>query len=401
MRFYYIWMIFILGLLLFSCRNKPAEHSNEAEITMQKDLFFNINVDSLSIETYQIRKNQNLADILAMQKLDYNQVLQVENYPKYVFDSRRMKAGNTYHILKTDDSLRTCKYLIYEKNKVDYVVMHFDSVVKVFTGKKDVKIVLDTISGVIKSSLWASLDEKNIDPQVAVELSEIYGWSIDFFGIQKGDHFKVFLEHMVVEGDTIGIGNIYAANFNHNSINYEAYYYVQKDEGTFFDEKGNSLKKSFLKAPLQYSRISSGFSNKRFHPVLKIYRAHHGVDYAAPTGTPVFTIGDGVVIDKGYQKSGGGNYVKIKHNGSYTTVYMHLNGFAKGLQVGKRLKQGEILGFVGATGLATGPHLDFRVYHNGVPINPLSIKSPPMEPIDSSNRKDFQQLVDSLRPAIL
>ncbi len=401
MRFYYIWMIFILGLLLFSCRNKPAEHSNEAEITMQKDLFFNINVDSLSIETYQIRKNQNLADILAMQKLDYNQVLQVENYPKYVFDSRRMKAGNTYHILKTDDSLKTCKYLIYEKNKVDYVVMHFDSVVKVFTGKKDVKIVLDTITGVIKSSLWASLDEKNIDPQVAIELSEIYGWSIDFFGIQKGDHFKVFLEHMVVEGDTIGIGNIFAANFNHNSINYEAYYYVQKDEGTFFDEKGNSLKKSFLKAPLQYSRISSGFSNKRFHPVLKIYRAHHGVDYAAPTGTPVFTIGDGVVIDKGYQKSGGGNFVKIKHNGNYTTVYMHLNGFAKGLQVGKRLKQGEILGFVGSTGLATGPHLDFRVYHNGVPINPLSIKSPPMEPIDNSNRKEFQQLVDSLRPAIL
>ncbi|TLS65114.1 M23 family metallopeptidase, partial [Mariprofundus erugo] len=145
---------------------------------------------------------------------------------------------------------------------------------------------------------------------------------------------------------------------------------------------------TFLKAPLRYSRISSGFSNNRFHPVLKKYRPHHGIDYAAPSGTPVYTIGDGTVIKKGYQKRGGGNYIKVKHNANYTTVYMHLKGFAKGIHVGQRLKQGDLVGYVGATGLATGPHLDFRVYRNGLAINPLKMKSTPAT-VSKTRRTSF------------
>ena len=164
----------------------------------------------------------------------------------------------------------------------------------------------------------------------------------------------------------------------------------------YFDEEGNSLQKTFLKAPLKYSRISSGFSNNRFHPVLKRYRAHHGVDYAAPTGTEVHTIGDGVVVKKAYQANGGGNYVTIKHNSVYTTTYMHLSKFAKGIQPGKRVKQGDVIGYVGSTGLATGPHLDFRVYKNGTPINPLKMSSPPKEPISPENMPRFIQTRDSL-----
>jgi len=204
-----------------------------------------------------------------------------------------------------------------------------------------------------------------------------------------------------VDKDTIGIGQVYAANFKHDNEDYQAYYYVQDSIGEYFDEKGNSLRKTFLKAPLRYSRISSRFSNSRYHPVLKIYRPHHGVDYAAPSGTPVHTIGDGIVIKKGYQKNGGGNYLKIKHNANYTTVYMHLRGFARGIHVGKRLKQGDLIGYVGATGLATGPHLDFRVFRNGVAINPLTIKSEPAKPIDSVNWNEYQQLIDSLKNFIL
>jgi len=242
-----------------------------------------------------------------------------------------------------------------------------------------------------------SLYHQHANTELANELAEIYGWTIDFFGIQKGDHYKVLYEQLVVDQDTFGIGNIYAANFNHMNEDYQAYYFVQDSVGEFFDEEGNSLRKTFLKAPLRYKRISSKFTNRRYHPVLKIYRPHHGVDYAAAAGTPVHTIGDGVVIKKGYQKRGGGNYIKIKHNSTYSTTYMHLQGFAKGMRVGKHVKQGELIGYVGSTGLATGPHLDFRVYKNGTAINPLSIKSTPAKPVDSANIERFRALVDSLK----
>jgi len=272
----------------------------------------------------------------------------------------------------------------------------FKDSLDVWNGKKELKRVLDTVSGTVTSSLWMALYEQGQNPELANELSDIYGWTVDFFGIQKGDHFNVYFEHLVVDQDTFGIGQIYAANFNHYKTDYQAFYFVQDSIGELFDETGNSLRKTFLKAPLKYKRISSRFSNNRYHPVLKIYRPHHGIDYAAASGTPVYTIGDGTVIKKGYQKRGGGNYLKIKHNSTYTTVYMHLKGFAKGIHVGKRLKQGDLIGYVGATGLATGPHLDFRVFKNGTAINPLSMKSTPAKPVNAENMKQFQQLADSL-----
>jgi murein DD-endopeptidase MepM/ murein hydrolase activator NlpD len=194
--------------------------------------------------------------------------------------------------------------MIYEKSRVDFVVFQFKDGILVWEGKKEVKRVLDTVSGVVEHSLWLALNEKNINPQLALELSDIYSWTIDFFGIQKGDAFKVFFEQLMVDDDTIGIGRIYAANFKHYNVNYQAYYFVQDSTGEYFDEEGNSLRKTFLKAPLRYSRISSGFSNARFHPILKKYRPHHGVDYAAPSGTPVYTIGDGTVIKKASKEMG-------------------------------------------------------------------------------------------------
>lgn len=398
---YTFWGIILLLLAFTSCKNDPAlvidENPEHEELQLVENLFFNINVDSLNIETYQVKKNENLSDILTRQNIDYSKIYQLVQKSKGVFDVRKMKRGNTYHLLRTQDSSSKCTYMIYEKSVVDYVVFQLSDSLAVWTGKKEVQRVLDTISGVVESSLWVSLQKQNANTQLALELSDIYSWTIDFFGIQKGDSYQILYEKLLVDKDTIGIGNIYAANFNHINSNYQAYYFMQDSVGEFFDEEGNSLRKTFLKAPLRYSRISSGFSNSRFHPVLKRYRPHHGVDYAAPSGTPVFTIGDGVVIKKGYQRNGGGNYIKVKHNANYTTVYMHLKGFAKGISVGKKLKQGDLIGYVGATGLATGPHLDFRVFRNGVAINPLKIKSTPAKPVDSLNMNEYMQLVDSLK----
>ena len=250
--------------------------------------------------------------------------------------------------------------------------------------------------GVVESSLWNAMVASETSPQLAVMLSHIFGWTIDFFGIQKGDEFRLIYEQEYVEDRPINNFMIRVASFCASDSLYYAIPFVQEGEELYYNEKGHSLEGAFLKAPLDYYRISSRFTNNRYHPVLKRYRAHHGVDYAAPTGTPVYAIGSGKVIDKGFQTNGGGNYVKIRHNSTYTTTYMHLSRFAKGLKVGDMVAQKEVIGYVGSTGLSTGPHLDFRVYENGKPINPLTIKSQPKKPISEENKEAFRAVCDSL-----
>ena len=394
-------IILIIASIYTSC--KTDDKNNESDelainntVDLAPTLFFDIIIDSLDIEKHKINKNENLSDILSDHGISYQNIFQLVEKSKDICNVKKIRRGNTYHLLKTRDSIPVLNYMIYEKSRVEYIVFSFVDSISAWNGKKEVKRVIDTVNGTVNSSLWMALYENGQNPELANELSDIFGWTVDFFGIQKGDNFSVLFEHLVVDQDTFGIGQIYAANFNHSTSNYQAYYFVQDSIGEFYDEEGNSLRKTFLKAPLRYKRISSKFSNSRYHPVLKRYRPHHGVDYAAATGTPVHTIGDGKVIKKGYQKRGGGNYIKVKHNSNYTTVYMHLHGFAKGLHVGQRVKQGELIGYVGSTGLSTGPHLDFRVFKNGVPINPLKIKSTPAKPVNKENMEEFKHLSDSL-----
>jgi murein DD-endopeptidase MepM/ murein hydrolase activator NlpD len=231
---------------------------------------------------------------------------------------------------------------------------------------------------------------------MAVDLSRIFAWTIDFFGIQKGDRFRVIYDELYVDSISIGIGNIYAVQFNHYGDENYAFRFYQDERFDYFDDEGQSLRKAFLKAPLDYYRISSRFSHSRLHPVLRIRRPHRGVDYAAPKGTPVLSIGDGTVIARAYQRGGGGNYLKIKHNSVYTTTYMHLSGFAEGIHTGARVSQGQVIGYVGATGLATGPHLDFRIAENGSLVDPLKVEAPPVEPVKEENIIRYNQVKDSL-----
>jgi murein DD-endopeptidase MepM/ murein hydrolase activator NlpD len=219
----------------------------------------------------------------------------------------------------------------------------------------------------------------------------MYAWTVDFFGLQPGDNFEVVYDELYVDNTSIGIGKIYAASFNHAGKELLAIPFMQDSVETYFDADGNSLRRAFLKAPLRYSRISSRFSGSRMHPILKIRRPHFGVDYAAPAGTPVYAIGDGRVIMAGYQ-GGAGRIVKVRHNGVYTSTYMHLSGFGKGITTGKYVTQGELLGYVGTSGLSTGPHLDFRVSRNGSPIDPLKMESPPVDPVKETNRAAFNSI---------
>lgn len=389
-------LITLMLSILVSCNTSVK--TDEKQNIIIEDVYvpkteYGIIVDSLFIVKETVKKNEFLSDILLKYGVDYSTIDFIARHTKDTFDVRKLRVGNKYSVICNNDSSLKAMYFAYEINPYRYVLYDFTDSLRLQKGKKEINLQMDTIKGNISSSLWNSLVEVDGDPNLANKLSEVYAWTVDFFGLQKGDEYEVIYEKQFVDGEYVELGKIVAAKFYHGGLDRLAFYFEQNGSGDYFDEEGNSLQRTFLKAPLRYSRISSGFSNSRMHPVLKIRRPHHGVDYAAPTGTPVHTVGDGVVIKKGYQKRGGGNYVKVKHNGTYSTTYMHLKGFAKGIVVGKQLKQGDLIGYVGSTGLATGPHLDFRFYRNGKAINPLKVESPPSKPIDSAYQQKFDSVV--------
>jgi murein DD-endopeptidase MepM/ murein hydrolase activator NlpD len=368
---------------------------------------YGINVDSLILVKEKVRKNENLSDILLRYDVPYKRIHELATNTKDVFDVRKIRSGNKYTLIKRQDTTQSnLLYFVYEESATSYVVYSFEDSISAYRGEKEVERRIAYAQGQIESSLWNALVEAESDPFVAVELSEVYAWVIDFFGIQKGDQFTIKYEQLYVEGEKIGVGRVLSSLFHHMGNDYYSFYYTQDSVGDYFDEEAQSLQRTFLKAPLKYRRISSKFSNSRLHPILKIRRPHHGVDYAAPKGTPVVSIGDGVVT-KARKSGGAGKMVKVKHNGTYTTAYLHLSGYGKGVKEGAHVKQGQIIGYVGSTGLSTGPHLDFRVYKNGQAIDPLKMKSPPAKPVDSVHMTDYlrfvnveKQVLDSLSNTI-
>lgn len=354
---------------------------------------YDICIDSMYVEKGEIEPNETLSDMLLPKGVSQAVVNHIANDCRDVLDVRKIRVGNTYYLLSTNDTTQTTLFWIYE---IDYRNTAVFSLTDSLTARlltKDIELRVERTSGTITSSLWNAVVSNGGDANLAVRLSDIYAWSIDFFGIQEGDSFDAVYEREYVEDNSVGLGKVYYCSFVHAGDTVTAMAFEQNGKSEYFDDKGMSLRKAFLKAPLNYSRISSTFSNSRLHPVYKYYRPHHGVDYAAPAGTPVYSVGDGVVITKAYQKGGAGNYLKIKHNETYTTSYMHLKGYAKGITQGCHVKQGQLIGYVGSTGASTGPHLDFRVFKNGTPIDPLKMDSPPAEPVKKSDMEQFNKEV--------
>ncbi|MCD4788484.1 MAG: peptidoglycan DD-metalloendopeptidase family protein [Bacteroidales bacterium] len=357
---------------------------------------YGIVVDSLLVFKDKVRKNQFLADILLSYGVDYVKIDLLAKGSKNVFDVRKIRAGNKYTVLCRNDSLKEVLYFVYESSPTSYVVFDIGDSVHIHKGEKEIDVKITTTSGTINSSLWNSMIENNTDPNLANELSEIYAWTIDFFGIQKNDNYKVIYEELFVDNELIGIGKVQSSWFQHAGHNFYAFYFVQDSVGDYFDDEANSMRRTFLKSPLRFKRISSRFSYSRMHPILKVRRPHLGVDYAAAYGTPVHAVGDGEVIFA-RRKGANGNMIKIKHNGTYTTAYLHLSKFAKGIKKRVRVKQGDVIGYVGSTGRSTGPHLDFRFYRNGKPVDPLKVKSPPAKPVDSAYLADYKILIEKMK----
>lgn len=356
---------------------------------------YGINIDSLEVIEGKVKSNQNISLILNSFNISPKTIDDIVNCSDSVFDLRRFRAGNKYTVMLTKDSIPKVKYFVYEHNAIDYILFDLNDTINIQKLEKEVQIRQTAAGGTITSSLWNAMFDSKLNPVIAIELSEIFAWTIDFFGLQKNDKFKIVFDEQFVDSSFIGVSKIHAAYFYHAGKEYYAFPFTQDEVENYYDETGKNLKKAFLKAPLKYSRISSKFSNSRMHPVLKIRRPHHGVDYAAPVGTPVSAVGDGKVIETGY-KGGAGNMVKIKHNSTYTTAYLHLSKYGKGIKSGAYVKQGDIIGYVGSTGLSSGPHLDFRFYKNGKPVDPLKVESPPAEPVKKEYLTQFNYYKDSL-----
>lgn len=399
----------LLGLcvLLLSACGKPAageqEYIDEEIVPIRYE--YGLAIDSFRVDTGYVSNGETLGGILNRLGATRQQINQVGTLAREEFDVRQIRAGKQFLALYATDTAQNevLQYWVYLPDARTAKVLHLTDSLHVEHLQKPIRIVPRKAEVVIESSLWNAMAGNDLPVELALELSEIYAWTIDFFGLQQGDSIRVFYDEQYVDSVRWGIGRIYAANFYHGKRWQEAYWfdiadYQETDARCrgYFDAEGNSLRKAFLKAPLNYKRISSKFTYARKHPVYKVVRPHTGVDYAAPAGTPVVAIGDGVVIEKGY-KGGGGNSVKIRHNSTYTTAYLHLSKYGKDIAVGKRVNQGQVIGYVGSTGASTGPHLDFRVWKGGTPIDPLKMVSPPVEPVPATLRPTFDSVVVALR----
>jgi murein DD-endopeptidase MepM/ murein hydrolase activator NlpD len=267
------------------------------------------------------------------------------------------------------------------------------------TERVDVETV--TFSGTVTSSLWESAVKAQMDPDLISELADIFGWEVDFArAVRVGDKWRLTVEKKTVKGTPVGWGSILAAEYvNDGESHKAALFRLDGEEVGYFTPAGESLRKIFLKSPIRYARITSGFSRRRFHPKLLIFRPHQGVDYGAPTGTPVRAVGDGTVVFAG-RNGGAGNMIKIRHNATYQTAYKHLNGYAKGVRTGARIQQGQVIGFVGSTGLSTGPHLHFEFYQNNQYIDPLGKRFPSADPVPKAHLESFKSSAQVLLSAL-
>jgi murein DD-endopeptidase MepM/ murein hydrolase activator NlpD len=383
-------IIAVTGVLIFYQREIPAKIDTPA---VPPQVAYGIRLDSMEIMYGSVASNQNLSSILA-DHLPGGIIDQMAKRTE-IFDVRKIKAGNRYARIFSKDTLKRTLFFIYEINPIDYVLYDLRDSLQVQKSKKKVTRLVKTAEGTIKSSLWNCFVENKLDVNLGLSLSDVYAWTVDFYGLQKGDNFRVIYEEMFVDGKMVGIDKILASKFQSNGKDYFAYYFEQQGKGEYFDEKGQSLQRSFLKAPLKFSRISSRFTRSRMHPILRISRPHYGVDYSAPKGTPVVALGNGRVAEAGF-KGGYGRFISIRHNSVYTTTYAHLSGYAKGIKAGSNVNQGQVIGYVGSSGLSTGPHLDFRVYKNGSPTDPLKLESPPAKPVDPKDIQRFNQLVSKM-----
>ena len=404
-------MIYVALLLVVACGQQQQERVCEGASQMQVQHPYGFCPDSLECVEGKVKNGQFFSTLMMHLGMTAQQAYDLTQACAGTFDVKSLRVGNAYKAyysasaapsaassvpsapssVMSGEAETSLQYVVYDRDRTSQVIFSCQTPYEVRIHEKPVTFEQRYADVTINTSLWVDMREAGVSPELIISLSDIYAWTVDFFGLQRGDRFRVLYEEKLCDGEVVAVDTVRYAVFSRGKEDLPSIMFNQKDGGNiYWNEKGESMRKAFLKAPLKFSRISSGFSYARRHPVTKKVRPHTGVDYAAPKGTPVMTIGDGVVTSMKYEGAGG-NTIKIRHNSVYSTAYLHLSGYAKGLKPGQRVRQGQVIGYVGSTGRSTGPHLDFRVWKNGSAINPLKMQSPPAEPIKSASRPAFEE----------
>lgn len=379
----------ILAVSAVSCGREKEEENQVVE----KYCPYGFDESDYALEEGAVETGETFTVLLRKLGMDAMDAYELTKKCDSLFDVRKLRAGNVYHAYYEKDSAASGRlaYITYEQNRIRTTIFKCSDSLAVWNFDRPVVKERQYSDITIQSSLWNDMIAAGASPALIVELADIYQWSVNFFTLQPGDRFRVIYCQTLCEEEIISIDTVFFSIFNGGGKEVSAMRYVPFDEekAGYWGKDGESLKRMFLKAPLKYNRISSKFSYHRKHPVTGKVKAHTAVDYAAPTGTPVHAIGDGTVTLCGWDGTGGGNRIRIKHMQGYESCYMHLSKFAKGIHAGSRVSQGELIGYVGATGTATGPHLDFRIWQNKKPINPLSLNSPACEPLAGKYMDEF------------
>jgi len=395
-----LWLVLVLGTLLalplFLRPTVPSTEANMSEPAIPQPP----PVPEIRKEIIKgtVAQGDTATGILG----DYftaGEIYELSKLCKSVFPLSRLSAGQAYRLCLSDDDFERFEYdidhdeqLIITREAEDFSVQ-----------KVPIPYTTEAVGvrGKIETSLFEAVTGTGESDVLAMNLADIFAWDIDFIlDIRQGDSFQALVEKRYREGQPAGYGRILAAEFTNQGETFQAFLYQDGDRrADYFDAEGQSLRKAFLKAPLSFSRISSGFTMRRFHPITKTWKSHPAIDYAAPPGTPIKSVGDGIITKKGYTR-GNGNYIKIRHNSSYETLYLHMKGFARGIAQGKRVAQGQTIGYVGSTGLATGPHLCFRMRKNGAPVNPQRVKAPSVKPVSKENLADFKVKASNLAASL-
>lgn len=389
----------VISILVFSFNNESLNASEDetnsetSQVTARYQ--FGFNVDSVHIEKSIIRKNDFFGNILSANGLTSNIILLVEHEARNVFNIRNIQAGSKYHVIKKHECDEKPLAIIYEPDKYKYILYDFRDSVNVRLIEKNVEICEEVTHGKIESSLWSALETKGVNPAVIDLMEDALSSAVDFYHTRKGDEFSLIYENKYIDGELVGVGRLIGASYiNDNGVNYSMFYKTKDKEG-YFDSEGRPAKKAFLKAPVKFSRISSNYNLRRFHPIKGVTLPHLGTDYAAPYGTEIRAVADGVVTAASYT-GGNGNFVKLKHDNVYETQYLHMSRFARNIRQGKRVQQGETIGYVGATGLATGPHVCFRFWKNGRQVNHLKEKLPAAQPMNTNELPAFFEYRDKI-----
>jgi murein DD-endopeptidase MepM/ murein hydrolase activator NlpD len=379
--------------LITSCGLGGAEKNDANEKPVNPEVYeFGILLNDYHVVRDTVVRGDSFGGILEKYGIYYPQIYNINNVAKKAFNFRKIRTGRPYTLLCSKDSLQTPELLIYQPNAIDYVTVKLQDSLWAKKEQKEVHLIQREAWGVINSSLYETLNEQGLSPLVAYDMSDIYAWTIDFFRLEKGDRFKVFYtEKYVNDSVFVGHNRVHAAYFEHRG---KPIYAIEFESDSirgineFFDEKGKNLRRAFLRAPVNFSRISSRYNTKRRISYYGRVKPHYGTDFAAPVGTPIRTTAAGKVIKSGYAK-GNGNYVTISHNGTYSTQYLHMK--KRGVRVGQYVSQGDYIGTVGMTGYTSGPHVCYRFWKNGKQVDPFKTKLPDAKPIASDLKEAYLQ----------